>query len=118
MDYAISVGVASPFDALSPAESDVALVDAFSRLTVPSGNYTSSLALGIQRVPFHREGLMSSVDLLFQERSVGGDGLSPGVRPAPCWASDCSSVVKTARCGSVEVSTTATDVGTATRTPG
>jgi len=78
VDYAISVGVASPYDAISPSESDVALVDAFSRVTLPSGGYTSSLSVGIQRVPFHREGLMSSVDLLFQERSVGGAWIEPG----------------------------------------
>ena len=76
VDYGLSLGVATPYDALRLADSGVAIVDGFGRITfdLPVGD--SSLALGLVKVPFSREALMSSQDLVFMERSVGAENLT------------------------------------------
>ena len=78
VDYSLSMGIASPYDALSPADPDVQFLDAFGRWAVPSSLGVTSLALGIQRVPFSREAMISSADLVFEERAVGTNWLAPG----------------------------------------
>ncbi len=60
------------------ADSDVQLVDAFGRWALPSSMGLTSLSLGVQRVPFSREAMISSADLVFQERAVGTNWLPPG----------------------------------------
>lgn len=72
--YEVSVGVGSPFDRLSTQETDVGIVDAF--IGVAAGDLT--LSAGTQRVPFSRDTLISSSDLVFQERSVGHSWIAPG----------------------------------------
>ncbi len=78
IDYALSVGVGSPYDVLTPRIPDVQIVDAFGRWALPTGLGVTSLALGVQRIPFTREALMSSAHLVFQERSVTAAWLAPG----------------------------------------
>lgn len=78
LDYALSLGVAAPYDAISDTDVDVQLVDAFGRWALPSSVGLTSLSLGVQRVPFSREAMISSADLVFQERAVGTNWLLPG----------------------------------------
>ncbi len=78
VDYGLSVGVASPFDALSTASEDVQIVDAFGRFTTPFGIHPLTVSMGMQRVPFTRSALMSSAQLLFQERTPSTNYIVPG----------------------------------------
>lgn len=77
LDWAVSVGVGAPFDTLATADEDVQLVDAFARWTAPVGFGVASVTTGMQRVPFERGGLMASADLMFLERTVGTEWLTP-----------------------------------------
>jgi hypothetical protein len=77
VDYALSVGIAAPDDVLQESDTDVQLVDGFGRWALPYSAGTSSLALGLQRVPFSREAMMSSADLVFQEGAPGTNWLAP-----------------------------------------
>jgi len=77
VEYALSVGVASPYDALSESDEDVQLVDAYTRVAAPFNGHVFSTSVGAQRVPFTRESLMSSSTLLFQERAAGSAWLAP-----------------------------------------
>lgn len=77
VDYALSVGIAAPDDVLSTQETDVQLVDGFARWAMPYGLGVSSVALGLQRVPFSREAMMSSADLVFQEGAPSTTWLAP-----------------------------------------
>ena len=78
IDYALSVGVASPYDALTEADSDIQLVDAYTRVVAPFHKQVFATSVGAQRVPFNRESLMTSSTLLFQERAVGSAWMTPG----------------------------------------
>jgi hypothetical protein len=77
VDYALSVGVGAPYDALSPVDHDVQLVDGFGRWAVPQGAGTTSVAVGLQRVPFSRENGISSAYLPFQEGAVSTAWMAP-----------------------------------------
>jgi hypothetical protein len=78
VDYGLSVGIASPYDALSEADSDVRIVDAFGRFAIQTPMGPAALSLGAQRVVLSRESMMSSADLLFQERGLASAWLVPG----------------------------------------
>jgi hypothetical protein len=78
VDYGLSVGIAAPYDALSAADEDVQIVDAFGRWALPTGLGVTSIGAGVQRVPFSREAMISSADLVFQERAVATNWLTPG----------------------------------------
>jgi len=78
VDYGLSVGIASPYDALSSDDDDVRIVDAFGRVAVDSPIGPGALSLGTQRVVLVREAMMSSADLLFQERGLASSWLVPG----------------------------------------
>ncbi len=78
VDYALSVGIASRFDVLSEQQDDLQMVDAFGRWALPWSVGTTSLSAGFQRVPFGREAMMSSANLVFQERAVSTAWLTPG----------------------------------------
>jgi hypothetical protein len=86
--YALSVGVASPYDALSGSDEDVQLLDAYTRVAAPFNGHVFTTSVGAQRVPFTRESLMSSSTLLFQERSVSSppSGSRPDRRRLPWWS--------------------------------
>lgn len=75
LDYAIAVGVSAPYDALTPSNQDVQIIDAFARFTYELGNHPLSVSVGSQRVPFDRESLISSADLVFMERSAAAHWL-------------------------------------------
>lgn len=77
VDYALSVGVGAPYDVLSDAQDGVQLVDGFGRWSLPSQVGVSSVGLGLQRVPFSHEALISSAVLPFEEAAVGTQWLSP-----------------------------------------
>ncbi len=78
VDYAISVGIGAPYDALSSEPSgSVQMVDAFGRWAQPWSWGVTSVAAGMQRVPFGREAMMSSAQIVFQERSVATSWLTP-----------------------------------------
>jgi hypothetical protein len=79
VDYAFAVGYGAPADALTAigSEPTIQLVDAFGRWALPTGLGVTSASIGVQRVPFSRESMMSSADLVFQEAAVGTNWLGP-----------------------------------------
>jgi hypothetical protein len=77
VDYAIALGIGAPYDVLSVNDTDVQLVDGFGRWALPTSLGTSSVALGLQRVPFGRENGISSAFLPFQEGGVAGNWMAP-----------------------------------------
>ena len=77
VDYAVSIALGAPYDALTDRLSDIQIGDAFGRWAKPWSFGTTSLAVGLQRVPFGREALMSSAHLVFQERAVATHWLTP-----------------------------------------
>lgn len=78
VDYAISVGLGAPYDVLGTPDTDLQIVDAFARWANVYDFGITSLAVGVQRVPFSRDAMMSSARLVFQERAVGTNWLVPG----------------------------------------
>jgi hypothetical protein len=78
VDYAISFGLGAPYDALTPTGStSLQLVDGLVRWAMPTGVGVSSVAAGVQRVPFSREAMISSANLVFLERAVGAAWVAP-----------------------------------------
>lgn len=63
----------APWASVYGATPAFGIVDAFGRWDVRTGLGLTQLTLGLQTVQFNRERIMSSADLLFQERSVGGE---------------------------------------------
>ena len=82
IDYRFLFGVSPAYDAPEAAESgessDVAIVDAWARWTLATGAGPTQVAMGLMTVPFNRERMISSTDLLFQERAVGGEWTTAG----------------------------------------
>lgn len=76
IDYSLSMGIRTPHDALEIGDTGVAMVDAFGRYTVRPDLGPTSVSLGLLKVPFSREDLTPSEDLLFQERAVGPENLT------------------------------------------
>lgn len=76
VDYGLSLGVATPYDAITLADTGVAIVDGYGRVTFDLSPGDLSVALGLVKVPFSREALMSSQDLVFMERAVGAENLT------------------------------------------
>lgn len=74
--WRVSMGTGSPYDALSSDEPLIQIVDAYGGYAWGEDQDTT-LAAGIVSVPYNRETLMSSLDLLFQERGVGSVWTSP-----------------------------------------
>lgn len=77
VDYAIALGLAAPYDVLSTADTDVQLVDGFGRWALPADFGTTSLSIGMQRIPFGRENGISSATLPFEESGVASNWLAP-----------------------------------------
>ncbi|MBA2321635.1 MAG: hypothetical protein H0V89_10815 [Deltaproteobacteria bacterium] len=77
VDFKVWFGVSPAYDvpqaSLLGDVSTVGLVDAWLRWSVRTGLGDTEVAAGVMTVPFNRERLISSTDLLFQERSVGGE---------------------------------------------
>ncbi len=76
VSYGLSLGVATPYDALRLADTGVTIVDGFGQVRLRPGVGDAVLSLGLVKVPFSREALMSSQDLVFMERSVGAESLT------------------------------------------
>jgi hypothetical protein len=77
LDWNLTVGIAEPYDALQIASEDFGIVDAYAGGTWGLGAGAFRLSAGVQKVPFMREPQMSARDLVFQERSVVTQYLSP-----------------------------------------
>lgn len=78
VEFNLGIGHATPFDTLSTAVPAVQIVDAWGRLRFDSVAGTTSLFFGSHAVPFSREQNISSNDLVFQERSISTQWLTPG----------------------------------------
>lgn len=76
--YGFGVGVTSPYDLLSSDTTDVQIVDAMGELLLANDFGPTALTFGVHRVPFSRGLLMSSRDLVFQERDVASNHLGHG----------------------------------------
>lgn len=78
LSYRIRFGPDAPYDALERSEELVGLVDAEAEGAWTMGPGTLKVSLGSSKVPFSREQLVSSSDLVFQERGVSSAWLAPG----------------------------------------
>jgi hypothetical protein len=82
VDYKVWVGVSPAYDApdaaLNGEDEGVGLVDAWVRWTLGTTAGDTEIAAGLMTAPFNRERLISSYDLLFQERAVGGEWTTAG----------------------------------------
>lgn len=78
LDYQIRFGPSAPYDALTAANQSVGVVDAIAGGTFRIGPGDLRLSLGTEKVPYSREELISSRDLVFQERAVSTSWLTPG----------------------------------------
>ncbi|NCG21016.1 MAG: hypothetical protein GWP91_18560 [Rhodobacterales bacterium] len=73
----ISIGVATAYDVLTPSNSNVQLVDGYGELTIDGPIGPLAVVVGQHKVTFGREQLMASADLLFQERGIASEWISP-----------------------------------------
>ena len=77
VDWRVLVGTSPAYDVPSATlygeDTDVGLVDAWGRWTLHTPIGPTRAQLGLQNIPFNRERMISSTDLLFQERAVGGE---------------------------------------------
>lgn len=73
--YAVVVGMSSGADGLTQSTGTVGIVDAYGGWQVHS---SMELTAGVQKVPFGRENLLSSSELVFQERSITSNHIGPG----------------------------------------
>ena len=65
--YAVVVGMSSGADGLTQSTGTVGIVDAYGGWQM---NSSVEFTAGVQKVPFGRENLLSSSELVFQERAV------------------------------------------------
>ena len=70
-------GTSAPYDALRAPEHDIGLVSFDATLAGRLGPGMARMTGGFTRLPFSRELLMSSRDLVFQERAVASEWLGP-----------------------------------------
>jgi hypothetical protein len=77
VDYSIRVGAGKPYDAISNPGPVVDLVDAWARIKVSSKGGATYFQVGQHQIPFGREMLTSSNDLVFQDNAVSSRYLSP-----------------------------------------
>jgi hypothetical protein len=77
VDYSLTLGTSRPYDAVSPDVPVVDLIDAYATANIPNilGKFQGTV--GLTRVPFSREMMMSSAQLVFQERAVSTNWLAP-----------------------------------------
>lgn len=81
MYWRLTVGNSAPYDTWFAQNNDdpvVGIVDAFIGLRPRVGPGELRLVAGSQRAPFGRENQISSRDLMFQERGVAAEHMSPG----------------------------------------
>ena len=72
MDYGVIVGLSAPADVIVGRDaSEIGLVDAYAGYTFGDvDNMNTRVSLGVQKVPFGRENLMSIRQNAFEERTV------------------------------------------------
>jgi hypothetical protein len=75
LHYGIVVGMGAAPDGMISENENVGIVDAYGGWQVHSH---LALRAGVQKVPFGREQLLSASELIFQERSVASNHLTPG----------------------------------------
>lgn len=79
LDFQVDLGLSAPYDAVAAAGRSprLAFANAFARGTWGNQVSTQRIAFGLVRVPFSRERLMSSRELVFQERAVAAEWIAP-----------------------------------------
>jgi len=78
VDFAVRFGSTRPYDSVSTAPTtSIQLVDAWGRVSVPSAGGTTRIMVGQVPIAYSRESMMSSNDLVFQERAVSTNWLAP-----------------------------------------
>lgn len=80
LDFQIDVGLSAPYDRVAAdgnTRPRFEVVNAFGRGQWVVGPGVGRAAVGMVRVPFSRERLMSSRELVFQERAVGAAWMAP-----------------------------------------
>lgn len=77
VSYFVTVGVGSAYDVIGGANPEVAIVDAIIQAAAPNAVGMASATIGLVKVPFSREALMASTDLVFEERAVNVEWLLP-----------------------------------------
>jgi len=73
--YGLVFGMSSGADGLANSEGTVGIVDAYGGWNV---HRHFALTAGVQKVPFGREQLLSSGELVFQERAITSNHIAPG----------------------------------------
>lgn len=68
--WSVGVGVGAPYDFRFPADYDAQIIDAYGEVLLANEFGPTALSLGVQKVPFSRDQLMSARDLTFQDRHV------------------------------------------------
>ncbi len=75
LHYGILFGMSSPADGVIGGDGELEVVDAYGGWAI---HRHLGVTAGVQKVPFGREALISAADLVFQERSVASNHLTPG----------------------------------------
>jgi hypothetical protein len=73
--YGLVLGMSSGADGLTQSDGTVGIVDAYAGWQV---HRHFQLTAGVQKVPFGREQMLSSGELVFQERAVTSNHIAPG----------------------------------------
>jgi len=73
--YGLVLGMSSGADGLAQSDGTVGIVDAYAGWQV---HRHFQMTAGVQKVPFGREQLLSSGELVFQERAVTSNHIAPG----------------------------------------
>jgi hypothetical protein len=73
--YGLVFGMSSRADGLAYSDGTVGIVDAYGGWAL---NRHLNLTAGVQKVPFGREQLLSSGELVFQERAIISNHIAPG----------------------------------------
>lgn len=78
VDFAVRFGTTRPYDGVEvPPSTSVLLVDAWSRVSIRSKGGLTRFIVGQAPIAYSRESMMSSNDIVFQERAVSTNWLAP-----------------------------------------
>ncbi|MFT7518664.1 MAG: hypothetical protein ACI9MC_000796 [Kiritimatiellia bacterium] len=85
-DFQVDFGLSQPYDGVSDGRApQIEVANAFVRSSWFLGGGRHSVSAGFLKLPFGRERIMSSKDLVFQERSVASAYMSPGQQLGVLW---------------------------------
>ena len=73
--YGMVFGMSSGADGLTDSTGTVGVVDAYAGWEI---HPMFQMTAGVQKVPFGRENLLASAELVFQERSISSNHIGPG----------------------------------------